>query len=432
MANAAHVVVGPGHEPTLVAATLAATGVSVTLVRTAPDLPPPLRCVERSTWRKPASTGDLGARVYGPTRPAEASASGLFVSGSTHILPLEPFLLGRILPSGHRRTTARSFVRARARNALATVVGGGQEERTYRDWVVRRMGAPAYELLYADYAERRWGRAGEDLSASLARAAHSPALATERVVPADPRDHGAARAEALLSTLDVTVIESGVRRMHVEGKQIASLELEDTFLDTTDSTIWSTWSPARIAKALGPDCPPSARHFAPGLRNQAATRIRLSGASHDVPDEVHVLDPAPCWRLVRAPDDPDHWLVSAAGVLSSATVEDVRDFAVQAGLAAASSTVVAAAELPGGAPVWGPVDHARLRAVFEAWRPLGLRTTGSAGTLTPLDPTDLVAHVEKLLAEGMGALQEAWRTVAGPPTRVDDLDARLTHFFAGT
>jgi hypothetical protein len=52
--------------------------------------------------------------------------------------------------------------------------------------------------------------------------------------------------------------------------------------------------------------------------------------------------------------------------------------------------------------------------------------------LTPLDPTSLVLHVQKLLEEGVGGLQEAWRTIAAPPTRVEDLDARFTHFFADT
>jgi len=432
MSHGAHLVVGPGHEAGMVAATLAATGATVTLVRTAPGLPPELACARGATWRAEPEHAAIGARVHGPTTPATSVAVGVFVAGAPRVLPLEPWTMGAILPTGHRRSAARSWLRARARNALSVVVGGGQEERTYRDWVVRRMGAPAYDLLYADYAERRWGRQGDHLSASLARVAHSPALATSRVQPTDVRDHGAERTEALLSTLGVEVHASEVRRFHIQGKRIGTVELADTFLDTTDHTVWSTLSPAQTADCLGADCPPTARHLAASLGSLAAGRVRLSHARSGIGDELHILDPAPCWRFVRAPDAPDHWLVSFTGSPSSATLEDIRDFAVQGGLVDSGSRIVASGALPGGEPVWGPVDHARLRTVLDTWRPLGLHSTGSAGTLTPLDPTSLVAHVQHLLKEGAGGLQEAWRTIAAPPTRVDDLGARITHFFAAT
>ena len=55
---------------------------------------------------------------------------------------------------------------------MAEVVGGGMEERSHKDWVVRRMGEPAWRHLYRSYAERRWGLPSEQLSVSLARMYH--------------------------------------------------------------------------------------------------------------------------------------------------------------------------------------------------------------------------------------------------------------------
>jgi hypothetical protein len=313
------------------------------------------------------------------------------------------------------------------------VVGGGQEERTYRDWVVRRMGTPAYEVLYADYAERRWGRSGKDISASMARVAHSPALATERVAPADVRDHETTRAEALVSAHGGRVHNATSVRFVVEGRKLARIELgEEEVVDVKDRTVWAVTSPAVVADWLGASCPASARHLAAGLASNPSLRVRLSSARVDSPDEVHVLDPAPCWRFVRAPDDPSAWLVSATGAPSSALLEDIRDFAKQTNMVGSDSEIVSSAQVPGGVPVWGPVDHARLRTVLDTYSTLGIRLSGSAGTLTALDPTSLVAHVEALMDAGPAELQEAWRMIAAPPTLVEDLDARITHFFADT
>ena len=415
----------------MVAAAIAATGGSVTLARTAPVLPASLTCVEGSTWRASATGSHVVQEVCGPTTPSQVPSMGLLASGRTLRLPLQPAEVTRILPAGHRRTVAKSFLRARARNTLATVVGGGQEERSYRDWVVRRMGEPAYTLLYADYAERRWGRSGGELSASLARVVHGIGGESQRVRPVDARDHGVVRAEAILNASGATILDTGVRRFHIDNATVASVELDDAFLDTTETTVWTTLPPARVAACLGPDCPSAARHLAPTLSTRSAARLRLSGASPSAPDEVHILDPAPCWRLVRAPDDPKHWVVSTYTGLSDALLEDVRDFAAQAGLIEAGGAVVAAAELPGGMSAWGRLDHARLRTVLDALRPLRLRLTGSAGTLSPLDPPDLVAHVCHLQDHGAESHQEAWRAIAAPPARADDLDARLSRFFAG-
>ena len=431
MSIGAHIVVGPGREATQVAATLAALGATVTLVRTAPCLPEGLSCEASPTWKQAPAGSSVAAQVIGPTRPAEPTRVGIFAGGGARTLPLEPWSLASVLPGGQRRQAARSWVRARARNSLAVVVGGGQEERTYRDWVVRRMGEPTYAALYADYAERRWGRPGEQLSSSVARMAHSPELRTTRVRPEDVRDHGPQRAESLLSACGVRVLECAVQSLEVEGGSIARIVTADDTLPVGEARLWTTLAPAALAELLGAGCPASVAHLAPLLEGHPTVRTRLSHARPGLPDDLHVLDPAPCWRFVRAPDDPTAWILSSTGPHVPSELEDVRDFAVQAGLVGPSAAVIASASVPGGVPAWGPVDHARLRTVLSAWQGLGISATGSGGTLTPLDPTELVAHVEALAAGSSADLQEAWRSIAAPPTRVDDLGAQVTHFFAG-
>ena len=69
-------------------------------------------------------------------------------------------------------------VRARARRVKQRFVGGGFEERTYRDWVVQRFGDSAYFALYRDYAERRWGPP-ELTSVSAARVYHGQTVSLE-------------------------------------------------------------------------------------------------------------------------------------------------------------------------------------------------------------------------------------------------------------
>jgi len=426
MTTHTQIIVGAGAEVVRLAAALVHKDLPVQVCRTAPSLPDTLACRERRGWR--ASRSGSSEAVLGPLRPAAEAKVGVVARDAIHPLPLQPWQVSGLLQPGERRTAARSWLRARARNGLAVVVGGGQEERTYIDWVVRRMGRSAYDALYADYAVRRWGRSGAELSASVARATHGALEAGPLV---EPVDHGAARALELIARAGVEVVDAPDARLVVSGGRVTGVEGGGGLRWT--GNVWTTLTPDQVGIRLGEDCPSAARHLAAGLASEPAWRVRLSGARAEGPDELHVLDPAPCWRYVRAPDDADCWMVSVTGGAPSvALAEDIRDHARQLGLVSDSAKVVDMGGLPGGVPTWGPSDNARLRTILEVWQKLGIRATGRGGTYAELDPTEVLAHVDTLCKEGEPDLLDAWRVHVAPTAREEDLDARITRFFAAS
>ena len=420
-------VLGAGTDAIRVAAALVKHQHSVLVCLTAPAVSAELACVERGSWRGVSS--EHLSTVVGPVQQAAESSVGIVARGSAHSLPIPPWTVGQLLRRGERRQTARSWVRARARNGLAVVVGGGQEERSYLDWVSRRMGRAAFEALYADYAGRRWGRTGDGLAASVARQTHGRHVGGSRVEPVDCADHGVRRAQAVLDAAGVEVISAPAARLHMEKGRVVGLE--GVAGRSVRGPVWCTLSPREVAQRLQDGCPDSVRHLAAALSPAASCRIRLRGALTGLPDELHILDPGPCWRYVRAPDRPDDWIVSVTGAsLSGSLTEDIRDHARQLGIVGEGAEVIAAETLPGGLPVWGPSDHARLRTVLEVWQKLGLRAVGRGGTYAELDPTQVLAHLAAVV-DG-AELLEAWRLHVAPAARTEDLDARITQFFAAS
>ena len=397
---------------------------------TAPALPDALACVERTSWR--ASDSAQLAAVVGPVQPvpdarAEDEAVGIVAQGAAHRLPLQPWTVGQLLQRGERRQAARSWLRARARNGLSVVVGGGQEERSYLDWVVRRMGRPAFESLYADYAARRWGRPGDVLAASVARQAHGGQHDGGRVRPVAPDDHGVSRAQGLLDAAGVEVVACSSARVRIENGRAVGIDGDNGL--SWSGRLFTTLAPSELAVRLGEACPPTAHHLAASLAPEPCWRLRLSGAVAGVPDELHILDPAPCWRYVRAPDAPGDWLVSVTGSSpTEALAEDIRDHARQLGLVGDDARVLSTGAVPGGLPVWGPSDNARLRTVLEVWQKLGIQAVGRGGAHADLDPTQVLAHLQSVV-DGADLL-EAWRIHVAPPARAEDLDARITRFVA--
>ena len=133
-----------------------------------------------------APRGTRQIRVPGGMQSTIESVTGPLISKDTirravaargHQAPLPmglrdvPRLFGADRPSGCGAAVPRAAGAQRPRPAHWRK---GQEERTYRQWVERRMGHGAYEHVYADYAvPRRAGLPGEQL-AHWARTPASP------------------------------------------------------------------------------------------------------------------------------------------------------------------------------------------------------------------------------------------------------------------
>ena len=120
---------------------------------------PPLRGGRLRTAADPGTFEPL----LGALLELDAARSFLYASGKAWPLPLSVTTVHKLFRPGLRRKAARGWIKARIRNATSSMTGSYVEERSYRDWVARRMGDSAYGELYAPYAQARWGMKGEEL-----------------------------------------------------------------------------------------------------------------------------------------------------------------------------------------------------------------------------------------------------------------------------
>ena len=203
-------VIGAGADATRAAACLAATGQAVLLLQgceTAHGLSHP---------SLPEGAGHI--RVPGGMQGAIESVTSPLIAKTGSTCGRRPRTSGRA-PNGYQRCSqalwlgcapgcgAAVFER-RVRNALVPLTGEGMEERTYRQWVERRMGSGAYRHVYADYAARRWGLPGERLAVGLARLHHNP-HESDTMAPSDGGHEGMHESAVALINSSCGEIRSG-------------------------------------------------------------------------------------------------------------------------------------------------------------------------------------------------------------------------------
>lgn len=429
---AQRVVIGTGPDGLRAAAALAVHGESVLLlqqgdgsaglVRT--DLPE-----QDGSIRVPAGA-DRSAfeKVLGPLRDVPPPRLSVARGGTVRPLPLRPDAVAGLLPGGMRRRAARAWVRARGRNALAELVGGGQEERTVRDWVVRRMGVPAYEVLYSDYSARRWGAPGRRLGASLARRHHF-------IPDAAPRVLAAGGPEGVLSALAERVQSAGevrtsvaIERFHVEAGRVVGVVLESGETIESDG-VWVEDTPARAVAWLGDSASAGLVVDAGRLPAVGRARVGLHGVEVSSGDVVHLLDEGLSgWRVMGLGDGDavvDCTLDGPPGAsLAAQVAAEVRD----AGLGDAR---------PDGSPVewerdavalWEVTTPAVLREVLGPLDAAGVVMVGARGAVADLGPGEALALALHHISAEPPNLREAQRRFVQAPTRIDDLGARITRF----
>ena len=429
------VVIGSGPDGLRAAAAVAATGASVVFLQQGPG--------PSGLSRPDLPEGDGSIRlaggiqrsaleaVVGPVREVAAPRLSIAMGGSVHSLPLRPDRVGSLLPGDARRIAARAWLRARGRNALAELVGGGQEERTLRDWVVRRMGVPAYDELYADYAERRWGAPAATLGVSVARRHH--------FLPDDAsRVQIAGGAVAALDSLADRVRQSGTLRtdvviegFHVEEGRVRSVVLAGGEQVDTSGGLWVEDVPNRAVEWLGDAGSPGLRVDASRLPARDRARVGLEAVSIDEGEVVHLLSPSgPAWRVIG---------LGAGAAVADCTLD--ADGVVPPDLQSEVVRQVAAAGMgsprPDGGgieyerdavPLWEITTPAVLREVLGPLRAVGVVLVGARGAVADLGPGEALALATRYAADGDPDQREAQRQLVQVPTRIDDLGARITRF----
>lgn len=435
-------VIAAGPDGLVAAAALAAAGHAALVLQAGPGdagLPEGVFAVEPERFALPPRLAELASRVLGPLEPCPAPRRGLAVAGRCVALPMSPSDVAGLLPADVRRPAAGEWLRSRLRNGLAEVVGGGQEERSHRDWVVRRMGAPAWRALYAPYALGRWGADSDSLSSVLARRTHAlPSTPLGLRVSGGARSGWAAAAAAVRAAGGELQTDVSIDRLEVVDGRVARVHLADGASIAASGGLWIAAPPAQIAGWLGAALPNAAAVEANRLPAADAVRICFPGASlpslGDQPlDELHLIGGDPgIWRVTS---HVGHGLVVHATAPMGAPPPDTAGWAprIAARLASLGATGLdpgasTTATLPAWEPVWLRSAHARLRTVLVAWEALGIVAVGRGGAFAPLDVGAQLALAHHVQQDGGPALLEAQRLLVQAPARLDDLAARITRF----
>jgi len=285
-----------GHGPCALraAAVLAAGGAKVTLLQRGatpsglrnPDFPTETGRIHVDSACRSASESVLGSLVEAPD-----TERAVLARGRIHRLPMSRMEVHQLLDDAARLPAARAWVRARSRNAMADVMGGGQEERSHKDWVVRRMGEPAWAHLYRSYAEKRWGLPSEELSVGLARLYHG--VEDDRPAQLVGGGEGQALAQAEKCILDAggeIRTNVTVKRLEVVDGKVAKVVVNRGKKYATNGQVWIAEAPGVIAGWLEGAISHQTKVAAMRLEVQPAVRVALRGDTKGLPWDLHVLD----------------------------------------------------------------------------------------------------------------------------------------------
>jgi hypothetical protein len=429
------VVIGAGTDGLRAAAALAATGEQVCLVQST-DTPHGLQFPDL-----PEGTGRLhissDARAFvetviGPVVEAPDLVRAIAVREQVHRLPLDLMAVPQLFDTASLQGVGLHFVRRRARNGLIPLTGGGQEERSYRQWVERRMGGPAYHHMYSDYASRRWGADGDNLSSSVARVHHNPSeySTAGQVSGGGPRaalDHAVSVIESHGGTImcganvkGLKVVDGTVVAVRVGRKNIV-----------VDGPVWIARPPSVVASWLG-DVLHSGLHVdARLLQTMDAVQVSMPIAEASSFDEIHLLgSDSPAWRLTQSYGG-EFEAVYHCTVPSGTPAPDPSVLAAvgsSLGLKGLEPAAAKVERLSEWNPLWAPLTHTRLRRLFLAFGELGVVSVGRRGTFSPICAGREIELAGRYAHSERPDQREALRSMLEPPVRSDDLNASFRDF----
>lgn len=393
------VVVGDGTGALVTAATLRRHGKSV--IRVGAPFPHPDR---------PVGAGWCPERPPAGFSAAPAPARGLSLHGRVMPLPLGGPDLGRLMPPARVATAGVALARARASSAIAAFVGGGREERTYRDWVCYRFGRPVYEAVFAPYARARFGDP-ELLLCGVARMAHGE------------RPDGGCSAPPGLYGDAGEMLDAVVTELREGGVSTDKGDLEGAVVvDLAPQAVVARWRPA-------PDTPLVIE--ASRLHARDGIEVHLPGSLPGGLAEVHFVD-APFFRAVAYSGHVALHLVVEPGAPEASEPADalarrVAQAAAAAGVPGLSAKGAVVRRLARHHPAWHTSHLTRLRTWSEALVEGGIEPVGRVGLVAPLSPAAIAAYAEDRLVHG-ASLRDCIRHHVEPAPRDAEARPRLSDF----
>lgn len=419
------IVVGGGPGAVRAAGTLARAGQTVTLLQQGPFVG------QLAHPELPVGTGlERFEAASGQWRAATAVTSGVLVGrdcACVRALPLSRSTLPGIFSAAQLPNAVAAWARSRSKVELSRLIGGGQETRFYKDWVVQHFGEPVFERLYAPYCERRFGNPAE-LTVNVARAAHAAApgawFGRESGTAAELAE--ALRGVEVYLDVDVSAVATGrvsTNRGEFEG---------DVYFDLP---------PARLVELLGSAAPFGLANEVSRLRCRHALEVVVSGG-HSLPAITHVVDaPMAFYRLVRQGLLPGNgqlrgtvsvqFAVEEEDPLWAATDQSLVAQVVSAlqsvGLADVSAEGGRVVRVANHHPVWAYTHHARMRQYALRLNELKLTPVGRAGLFAPIEGQAEAAFLQDLAGPPVG-VREMMRRHVDPPVVDDDGTASLADF----
>ncbi len=393
------IVVGEGTGALVTTATLRRHGKSV--IRVGAPFPLPDRPVGSGWCAEPPPTGFDAA---GPP------ARGLLVRGTVLPLPLTRGGLARLLPVSALGRAGVALARARASAAIAAFVGGGREERTYKDWVEYRFGEPLYEAIFAPYARARFGPP-ESLLCGVARVVHGQVATAGSAVPARIF-HDAGPTESAM----VTAIREGC--VTTEAGELHGAVV----VDLPPDAVLRVWTGEHDATLDVEAAHLEARH---------GVEVFLTGRLPGGIAELHVID-APFFRAVAVGDQVSLHLAVEPGAPEwcdedSVLAERLVSAATACGLPGLTAAGAQVRRLARHNPVWRTSHLTRLRTWTDALVDGGIEPVGRLGLVAPMSPAAIASYAEDRLIHG-ATLRDCIRAHVEPPPRDAEARPRLSAF----
>lgn len=418
------IVVGGGPGGLRAAVALAKAGRNVTLLQEGahpggcahPDVP-----IGRGVTPEP---GALAASVHGPFRAVDGLDRGILLGGRVSHLPLSRGEVARLVPPAQLPTAAVAWGRTRGAIELRKLIGGGAEQRTYRDWVVQRFGVPVFERFYAAYCEARFGLP-DQVSCNVARVVH-----------------GIVRDEPLLAPSNGPAVSTaGVDvRTDVAIRSVSTGQVEtDDGLFTGD--VYVDIAPHRVVGWLGAAASAELQNDVGFLEARTLVQVALRGPQ-DLPFETHVLGGAPFYRILRPGLLPGcggledtlvvHYALPVGDPLLHLSDEELGARTVEGleavGVRGASAVDARVQVLRDHHPSWVGTHLVRMRRYLLAVDELDIVPVGRAGLHAALDLATEAAWLEAILAEERPPLRGLLRDLVEPPVLDPAERAHLTRF----